>query len=211
MALFTHLLGSRLDFMVLGDLNARSRSFRDHRSNRKGLRLETFLMNNPVVPLDVPSPTHIGNGYSNPDQALVSAGLSACTDSLTVDDYITSDHLTITFTFTLTGPPSRYTYTRTNRKKADWKQFNDEVHESTAGITALKSTEDIDAALEKVGETFKDATAAIPTIAIDPNKPPPCLRTASRGSSPREWKTSGNGSVPGMLASKWSGTGQMPS
>jgi hypothetical protein len=96
MALFTFLLGSRMDFIVLGDLNARSHSFHDHRSNRKGLLLETFLTNNPVVRLDIPSPTYIGNGYSNPDHALVSAGLGPFTDNVTVDDYITSDHLTIT-------------------------------------------------------------------------------------------------------------------
>jgi hypothetical protein len=170
--LLEHILATGKEFVILGDLNARSQTFRDHRTNAKGRLLERFITDNAIVRLDVPSPTYVGNGFSNPDHALVSAGLGSFTGLVTVDDYITSDHLSITFPFTLTGPPCKHTFTKPNWKKADWKKIDTNIREQTREIQTIRSTEDVDRALGALEGAFKDATKDIPTITIDPSRPP---------------------------------------
>nr|WP_253308721.1 reverse transcriptase family protein [Rickettsia endosymbiont of Ceutorhynchus assimilis] len=117
--------------LLLGDLNARHRLWRNHRGNTNGMILNDFVNDRPeLILLSTESPTHYPSNNMTPTyiDLAISKGLRDLSDLVTINA-LSSDHLPIFFTWGELDPPRPQV--RLSYKNFNWPLFRQTLNTLT--------------------------------------------------------------------------------
>ncbi|GFT51198.1 putative RNA-directed DNA polymerase from transposon X-element [Trichonephila clavipes] len=138
---------NRNQCLVVGDFNAKHRSWNPHPQHCSGNALFKFARNNSLV-ISAPSDPTIIPAQQNRQPAIIDLGLSRGLNNITVESRydLTSDHnpvhFVVHFNFNNSHIPNCKSIT-------NWNKYQDILSTTIAGNPPINNTEDIEHAIEK--------------------------------------------------------------
>lgn len=146
------------DVIMMGDLNAKHRTWGNLSYNKNGVTISNFVASKPITILEPGKPTtrpHNNNKPSTIDIALAK-NLKELPEVTALDE-LNSDHLPITIDFDTQNPLTKDSCQRLNLRKINWDKFREKLQNNLEINNKLDTIEEIDKAVETITKVISDA------------------------------------------------------
>lgn len=162
-------LGNKI--LIIGDLNARHYTWKNHRTNHNGTTLYNFVNNNNIVIQHTHNPTHFPENGSTPTyiDLIINKNVSNITDPISVPQ-LSSDHNPILFQL-LNCHKENTSRTVTSYKNTDWNSYRQYINDKLTIDSKIKTREDIDRVVQSLTTDINAAKLRHSTqIQLNPDK-----------------------------------------
>lgn len=162
-------LGNKV--LIIGDLNARHYTWKNHITNQNGVALFNFVNNNNLIVQHTQHPTHFPENGTTPTyiDLIINKNVANITDPISASE-LSSDHNPILFQV-LSCHKEDTNRTVTSYKNTDWASYRQFLNEKMTIDNKIKNQEDIDRVVESLTSDINAAKNRHSTqIKINPDK-----------------------------------------
>lgn len=162
-------LGNKV--LIIGDLNVRHYTWKNHISNRNGMTLFNFANNNNLIIQHTHHPTHFPDNGSTPTyiDLILNKNVTNITDPISVPE-LSSDHYPI-LEREINCHKEDTNRTVTSYKNTDWDSYRQFLNVKMTIDNKIKSREDIDRVVESLTSDINAAKHRYSTqIKLNPDK-----------------------------------------